>query len=169
MPLQQFRNNRRFAFGLAIALVFGANTIGAADKFKPFALKTLEGTPKTLRDFSGKATLVGFFFPSCTYCNAAVPEVQKLYNKYKDKGLSAVWINMVPEENKKIAPWQTKHQFGIPVLLGASQASLQRDYKVKMTPTHFLLDADGEVLFVQAGYKKGDEAALEEKILEALH
>lgn len=153
---------------LTICLLFGPGTLRAADKFKPFSLKTPDGSTKTLRDMAGTATLVGFFFPSCVYCNAAVPSLQNIYDKYKGQGLSVVWINIVPGENKKIAAWLAKHQFGIPVLIGASQASLQRDYKVKMTPTHYLLDAHGDVVYVHAGYEKGDEVELEQKIQQTL-
>jgi peroxiredoxin len=140
----------------------------AADKFKPFKMKTLEGTPKTLQDYSSKAILVSFFFPTCAYCNAEFPSVQQLYDKYKDQGLSAVWINMLPQEEKLIADWLEKHQYTIPVLIGASQASLMRDYKVKMTPTHFLLGTQGEVLYTRSGYEKGDEIEMEAELQKAL-
>ena len=57
----------------------------------------------------GKATLVVFFFPTCPYCSAAFPKVQKLYDTYRDQGLTMVWINVVPDEQKQIAPWLAKH------------------------------------------------------------
>lgn len=151
-----------------MSLCFIQGSVHAADKFKPFKLKTIEGTSKTLQDFEGKAILVSFFFPTCKYCNAEFPETQKMYDKYKDRGFAAVWINVVPEENKEIPRWQQEHQYTIPVLIGASMASLQRDYKLKVTPTHFLLDAQGNVLFSRAGYKEGDEKPLEEQIQKAL-
>jgi len=141
----------------------------AQNKFKPFKLKTLDGTQKTLADFANEATLVSFFFPTCVYCNAALPEMQKIYDKYKDKGLSMVWINVLPEENKLIPNWQAEHHLTVPVLIGASQESLQGDYRLTATPTHYLLDAKGEVLFYQDGYKTGDEKTLEMKIAETLN
>jgi hypothetical protein len=73
------------------------------DKFKPFVLKTLDGKTKTLRDYANKLTLVNFFFPRCPVCNVELPEVQKIYDKYKEKGLSVVWINILPEEDNLIA------------------------------------------------------------------
>jgi len=139
------------------------------DKFKPFKLKTLDGTQKTLQDFQNKLTLVEFFYPRCPYCNVALPEVQRIYDKYKDKGLSVVWINVLPEENKLIAKWQEEHHFTIPVLIGASQESLQRDYRLISTPTSYLLGEQGEVLLYQGEYKSGDEKVLEAKIAEALN
>jgi thioredoxin-related protein len=75
---------------------------------------------------------------------------------------------MLPSENKLIADWQGKHRYTIPALIGASQASLMRDYKVRMTPTHFLLDAEGQILYTRSGYEKGDEIEMEQELQKAL-
>src|SRR5262245_35971530 len=60
----------------------------AAETFKPFTLRTLEGGQTSLTDVLGKATIVVFFFPTCMFCNAAFPQIQKLHDTYKDQGLS---------------------------------------------------------------------------------
>lgn len=138
----------------------------AADKFKSFKLKTLEGTERTLADVLGKTTLVVFFFPTCQYCNAAFPAIQKLYDTYKDRGLSMVWINVVPDEERLIADWRARHGYTVPILLGRQSAA--RDYKLVMTPTHYLLDAQGRVLSRHEGYTPGDEKSLEREIQQAL-
>lgn len=138
------------------------------DKFKPFKLKTLDGARKTLSDFANKATLVSFFYPRCPFCNVALPKIQTLYNTYKGHGLTVVLINVVPEENKLIPRWMEQYNLSLPVLIGASQESLQRDYKLKATPTEYLLGEKGEVLFYHSGFKPGDEKTLEAKVVEAL-
>ena len=163
-------------FAAALSLIWFCSAVvsfraGAEEPpgtFKLFKLKTVDGAEKTLQDFPGKATLVSFFFPSCKFCNAEFPEVQKMYDRYKDLGLSVVWINVVPAENKKVADWLAKGQYTVPVLIGSSQAGFQRDYKLKMTPTHNLLSPDGKVLFHAAGYEPGDETKLESAIQAAL-
>ena len=132
-------------------------------------MKTLDGKKKTLKDFSNKVTLVSFFFPRCPYCNVELPEIQKIYDKYKDKGLSAVWVNILPEEEGLIAGWQVAKNLTVPVLIGASQESLQRDYHIDSTPSTYLLDENGRVLFHEDGYKPGDEKTLEAKIEAALN
>jgi len=138
-----------------------------AEKLKSFKLKTLEGVEKTLPDVLGsKATLVVFFFPTCPYCNAAFPKVQKLYDAYRAQGLAMVWINVVPDEQKLIAEWRTQHGYTAPVLLG--KQSTPREYSVRMTPTHYLLDARGEILSRQDGFNPGDETKLEQQIQQAL-
>lgn len=141
----------------------------APDTFKPFSLKTLDGKKKTLKDFSNKVTLVSFFFPRCPYCNVELPEIQKIYDQYKDRGLSAVWVNILPEEAGLIAGWQMAKNLTVPVLIGGIQESLQRDYNINSTPSTYLLDENGRVLFREDGYKPGDEKALQVKIEEALN
>jgi peroxiredoxin len=151
---------------LLLAAVAMQDRAAAADSFRPFKLKTLEGSQRSLPDVLGKATVVIFFFPSCQYCNAAFPEVQKIYDTYKDRGLSMVWINVVPDEEPLIADWLAKHGYTVPVLLGGR--SVQGAYKLVMTPTHYLLDSRGKVLSKHAGYTAGDEKALERDIQQAL-
>jgi thiol-disulfide isomerase/thioredoxin len=153
---------------LLVAAVLAVQSVTAAESFKPFKkLKALDGSQQSLADVLGrKATLVVFFFPTCPYCNAAFPEVQKIYDRYKDQGLSMVWINVLPDEEKLIAPWRAQHGYTAPVLLG--DRSVANDYKLRMTPTHFLLDAKGAVLSTHAGYSAGDEKTLERDIQQAL-
>ena len=158
---------RRVLVCLVMFVVIATAGRAAEDEsFRPFKMKTLDGTQRTLADVLGKATLVVFFFPTCKYCNAAFPEIQKIYDGYKDRGLSMIWINIVPEENSLIKSWQGTHGYTVPVLLGGK--SVQNDYKLNETPTHYLLDARGKILSKHAGYKAGDEKDLERAIQQAL-
>ena len=158
---------RQMLIGVLLLAAFAiANHAAADESFRSFKMKTLDGTQRTLSDVLGKATLVVFFFPTCKYCNAAFPEIQKIYDGYKDRGLSMIWINIVPEENSLIRNWQATHGYTVPVLLGGKSA--QNDYKLSETPTHYLLDARGTILSKHAGYKTGDEADLEREIQHAL-
>lgn len=160
---------RLMSIALVAAALLCAPIASAAkvETLKSFKLKTPEGVERTLPDVLGsKATLVVFFFPTCPYCNAAFPSVQKLYDTYKDRGLSIVWINVVPEEAKLIAAWQAQHGYTVPVLLG--KGSTPMEYKVRTTPTHYLLNARGEILQKKDGFSPGDEKTLEQDIRNAL-
>jgi len=156
------------AIGLAVSHASGA-AAQTLEPFKPFKLKTLEKEEKTLKDVLGpKATLVVFFFPTCKFCNEAFPSLQKLYDTYQSRGLSMVWVNAVPQEEKLIAKWRSDRGYTVPVLVGASVRSIDKDYRVVMTPTHYLLDAEGRILSTRGGFQPGDEKKLEESILDAL-
>ena len=143
-----------------------ASVVGTA--FKPFKLKTIDGAPKALPDVLGKATLVVFFYPTCPYCNAEAPTIQTLFDTYKAQGLSVVYINILPDEQKLVKGWQAKHGYTWPVLVGSSTASIQEGYDVTSTPTHYLLDAKGKVLARHSGFQAGDEKVLEQEVKAAL-
>ena len=151
---------------LMLAIVAPRGLAAAAESFRPFKMKTLEGVEKSLPDVLGKVTLVVFFFPTCPYCNAAFPEIQRLHDSYKERGLSTVWINVVPEEERLLAGWQARHGYTVPILLGGR--SVQREYELDITPTHYLLDAQGRVLRRHTGYNAGDEKELEREIQQAI-
>ncbi len=149
---------------LSIAL---APRAALAENFKSFKLNTLEGDERSLAQVLGsKATLVAFFFPTCQYCNAAFPLVQKIYDANKDRGLAMVWINVIPDEQRLIADWRASHGYTATILLGSR--SIAEDYDLRMTPTHVLLDAKGKVLWKHAGYKPGDEKDIERQVQQAL-
>jgi len=139
---------------------------GAPETFKPFRYKSVDGGTVGLANVRGKATLVVFFFPTCQYCNVALPHIQKLQDTYKGAGLAAVWINVLPEQDKMIPKWRTQHGYTAPILLGGR--AVQRDYGLEMTPTHCLLDSEGRVLARKDGYRPGDEQELEQHIRSAL-
>lgn len=153
------------SFLLAASLGTGHASSGE-ERFKPFKLKTPEGQQVSLSSVLGKATLIVFFYPTCAYCKVALPEIQKLYDAYKDQGLSMVCINVVPEENSLIGEWRSRHGYTIPVLLGGR--SVQGDYKLTMTPTHVLIDEQGRVLSRRNGFKPGDERVVEREIRHSL-
>lgn len=153
---------------ILILTLVQANQVQAARKFKSFELKTPDGTTRTLEDYLDKATLIAFFFPTCTYCNQALPETMKIYDKYKDKGLKMVWINIVEEEEEMIPAWLAQHEYDVPVLVGASQRYLAGRYGLRMTPEHYILNNERKILFRQRGYKAGYAEELEENVKEAL-
>jgi thiol-disulfide isomerase/thioredoxin len=165
VPLVGSVIRRTLLFALLLAL---ASPAAAADKLKPFKLKSLDGVEQTLASVAGaKATLVIFFFPTCPYCNAEFPFVQKWHDSYKAEGLNVVWINVVPDEQKLIRAWQAEHGYTVPVLLG--KGSTPNEYKLTTTPTEYLLNASGEILLRKEAYYAGDEKTMEAEIRKALN
>jgi len=156
-----------------VAALLAASAAGAVaqerEPLKPFKLKTLDKQEALLKDVLGrKATMVVFFFPTCKFCNVAFPALQKFYDTYRAQGLAMVWVNAVPQEEKLIAKWRVDHGYTVPILLGASTHAIEKDYKVVMTPTHYLLDATGRIISTHGGFQPGDEKKLEDAILDAL-
>lgn len=151
----------------AVLLVALPSSLTAAERFKPFRLKAFDtGQQTALADVLGKSTLVVFFFPNCPYCNAALPHIQRLADRYRSDGLSTVWVNVVQDEESLIPAWRAAHGYSVPILLGGM--ATQRTYNLRMTPTDYLLDATGAVVSKHAGYSPGDEVRLERDVRAAL-
>jgi len=146
-----------------------ATTAVVGKAFKPFKLKTIDGETRTLADVRGsRATLVVFFYPKCPYCNAEAPAIQKLAETYGARGLSVVYVNILPEQDKLVRGWQADHGSTFPALVGLNAQSVEKDYQVAATPTHYLLDAAGRILSLHSGFQLGDEKALEEDVKVAI-
>lgn len=135
---------------------------------KPFHLQTPEGESKTLNHFLNQVTLVNFFFPTCGPCNAEFPHLQKIYEKYYDKGFSMVAINIIEAQKELVPKWRASHGYTFPVLVGLDLGAAQRDYGLEGTPLNYLINVKGEILFRDEGYSPGAEKELEERIRQVL-
>jgi len=123
------------------------------DTFKPgtpfpdFNEKDLQGKPLSLSNYKGKVVLVDFWATWCPPCVASVPGIQKLYNKYHNKGFEVVGISLDEEKDalekfvklRKI-PWP-QHFDG-----KRFDGPLALKYGLDVAPTTYLLDRDGKII-----------------------
>jgi peroxiredoxin len=116
--------------------------VGAAPP--KFTLPDLKGDKITLPDdFSGKVVVVRFWIDSCKSCEKEMPEIDQLYNKYKDKGLVVLAVNVGQSKNSAEA-FATKFHISYPVLLDTNSATTER-YGVKAVPFTFVVDRKGVI------------------------
>lgn len=140
----------------------GAKTsIGA--KAPNFSAPTPEGESLALNDVLGKATIVDFWAAWCKPCRAENPNVVRVYNKYKEKGLSILGVSLdrrADDWKKAIADDGLEWHHVSNVQYFDEIAAL---YNVTAIPATFILDENGVIV---AKDLRGP--ALEEKISEML-
>ena len=68
-----------------------------------FTLADLQGKPWHLRDLRGKVVLVNFWATWCPPCRKEMPDLDALYNKFKDQGFVVLAIS--DEEAAKVSPF----------------------------------------------------------------
>ncbi len=119
-----------------------------------------------LKDLKGQLVLIDFFYKSCYPCMKALPALQALNEKYKDKGLRIIGIDPYDKKEDDIASFLSKHGVTYMVLLGGEDVA--NDYHVSAYPTIYLIDKNGKVIFTQVGYAKGVEKTLDEIIKKNL-
>lgn len=110
-----------------------------------FALKTPTGETVSLESLQGKLVLVDFWATWCVPCVKAMPDMQKLQDKYGAKGFTVVGISIDEEGTKKVASFlaKSKVKFTYPILLDSNDTWKQ--WSVKSVPSVMLVK-DGQIL-----------------------
>lgn len=138
-------------------------------RLPPFELLDLSGQKQTLKDLKGEgATLLNFFFPGCSACNAEMPHLKALHEKYREKGFQLISINLLPEQNGLLASWASRGGFTHPILQAPRGGSVAERYSVRETPTNYLLDGERWPVRRWRGYAPGNEERMEKEIRQLL-
>jgi thiol-disulfide isomerase/thioredoxin len=108
-----------------------------------------------LSDVKSKYTVVVFGASWCPKCKEELPEITKLYNKWKLKGVEVVFIAL--EEDKK-AFMDFAKAFPFPSYSDNKkwESKIVKDYYVFSTPTIFLLDNKREIILRPNSVKQMD-------------
>lgn len=126
---------------------------------------TLEGDTLRLKDFSGKVVIIDFWATWCGPCRASIPLYVKLYEKYADKGLVVIGVD-VNEGPDEIAPFAS--EAGINYQLAFFNEDLNSIYAVQGIPTVFIFDKKGNLLENFVGYSSEMDLKIESIIEEEL-
>jgi peroxiredoxin len=101
---------------------------------------------KTLRlpeDLKGKVVIVRFWADWCKSCSEEMPVIEKVYNKYKDKGLVIVAVN-IGQERDAVVKFVSRVKISYPVLLDPGAVVTKR-YGVTGLPITFIIDHNGTI------------------------
>ena len=109
---------------------------------------------------SGTVTLVDFWSSSCTNCQREIPELEAIYEKYKDYGLVVVGVHS-PQQAYERDPAVVNasiDKLGItyPVALDPDLEAFKA-YGATAWPTHFIAGADGQLVAMGRGTKGVEE------------
>ncbi len=136
-------------------------------KAPKWTLPTLKGDTISLSDFRGKVVLVDFFYRKCAPCNAAMPVLQRLHEKYKDQGLVVIGIDPIDDPVKdNMADFLAKR--GIDYTVVFSDRELPQKYHVTGYPTLFFINEKGKIEKIHEGFSQTMEQELEEQIQKML-
>ena len=139
----------------------------------PIAGSDVDGETVRLADLKGKVVLVDFWATWCAPCVAQLPELNDLYERYHDRGLEVLGVNVDAAREglrDKGAVRRTVRRFlidmNVPwpvVVAGEGRGDVLDAYGVTDIPALFLIDREGKVVqFEQRG------EALEKAIAKAL-
>ncbi|MCR8844973.1 redoxin domain-containing protein [Paenibacillus sp. SC116] len=111
-----------------------------------FELKTLEGNSVKLSDFRGKKVILNMWATWCPPCKVEMPDMQNIYDKYKDENVTILAVNMTQSEKNVDSIPMFLDEMGItfPVVLDP-KSEVALIYQSYMLPTSYVIDSNGIV------------------------
>ena len=130
-------------------LVVGSLALGACstqDAAPPSTFVLLDGSTATTADLKGKVTLVNFWATTCVSCVAEMPALIATHNKFKDRGYETVAVAMSYDEPAWVVSFTKSRQLPFKVALD-NTGQIAKDWgDVKLTPTTYLVDKQGNIV-----------------------
>jgi thiol-disulfide isomerase/thioredoxin len=146
----------------------GAMGLNVGDVAPDFTLPKLDGGTMSLHDTRGKVVLIDFWATWCGPCKAAIPHVQKLYEKHKSKGFVVLGVDVWEREGKDVVK-KFRDDYGLTYdILLDTDGTVPDLYQVRGIPSAWLLDRNGIIVWSKLGFGPGGEVELEKQILAAL-
>lgn len=138
----------------------GATEAEEAEQLPPaidFTLTDQYGNSHTLSDYKGKTVFLNFWATWCPPCRAEMPDIQKIYDSYKENGDDSLVILGVASPGQgqegsleEVAGFLEENGYTYPVLMDTTGQQFAA-YGVYALPTTFMIDRDGNVF----GYVSG--------------
>ena len=137
-------------------------------KAPEFILQDMDDASHRLSDFHGKVVMLNFWATWCPPCRREMPSMERLYNKYKDRGLVIVAVNQWEDPD---LVFEFTGQLSVaptfPILFDR-ESRIAEQYKVKGLPTTYLLDREGKIRYRAIGGREFDHPAVEALIEDLL-
>ncbi len=95
-------------------------------------LPMVQGDSIQLSKIKNNLVLLEFWFPYCRGCVLAVPDLNKIHEKYKDKGLSIYGIEFTKKSEKVLVEYIEKQKIEFPTLFMGKEVS--KNYGVYAAP-----------------------------------
>lgn len=146
-----------------IPMIEGIKMLEVEADAPDFTIHDAEGAPFTLSDEKGKKpVLLVFWSIFCEPCRFEMPVVQKLFEKYRDRGLDVVAIALDGEPLKNsIVAFVKQEGYTFRVLIDELDAKemfkVADPYGVAGTPTIYIVDRRGKIALARAGRVKEEE------------
>ncbi|WAA11050.1 redoxin domain-containing protein [Fervidibacillus albus] len=128
------------------------------EKAPEFVLETLNGETLALKDLRGKTVLLNFWASWCPPCREEMPDMQKVYEQFKDENIEIVAVNLTygRETVEKAKNFQQELNLTFPIPLD-KKAEVTKLYQIIPIPASYFIDRDGIIRDTKIGPMTEDE------------
>ena len=141
---------RTGAICLALLALWGCSP--AQPELKPRVdFITLSGQAFGPQQYLGKPLYVNFWSTTCSVCLQEMPELVRLHETLGARGLQMVAVAMPYDMPSAVVELSALRQWPFAVAIDPQSLATKAFGNVQQTPSHFLLDEKGEVVWQAQG------------------
>jgi peroxiredoxin len=166
---------KRVGTALAVALVATVSLLfffifGWQAPAPQVTFVSLKGERIAAGDLKGKVVLVNFWATDCAICIKEMPDMVRIYERYRGRGLEFIAVAMKHDPPNYVLNYAEKNRLPFKVALDPMGELAKAFGDVKLTPTTFVIDRRGNIVTRIQGEPDFAKlsALLEEKLKETI-
>jgi len=153
-----------------VKVSFGKDVFSELDFIKPkirveapaFTLKDLDGIAKKLQNLKGKLILLNFWATWCHYCRDEMPEMEMLWEKFKNKDFVIIAVS-ADKNTRMVREFCQTHDITFTILLDP-KGKVRKMYEVTLLPMTYIIGRDGKITGRLIGARKWSSGVVEKFI-----
>lgn len=122
-------------------------------------LNATDGAEFALTEAKGKVVFINFWATWCPPCVAEMPDLQELYNQYKD---DVVFLFVANDEREKVQNFMQKKGYRLPVYY--ENSAPPKDLEHPSIPTTYVIDKEGKIVLKKVGAASWNSEAMFETL-----
>lgn len=150
IAVESFGKEPKLEAGMAAEFPQAEGLIPNGEPAPGFSLKDLDGKVAALSDMKGNVVLIDFWATWCGPCRMEMPEIQKIHDDLKGKGLIVLGIDN-ETDTEMVKRFLSENEYTYPTLIDPDHKT-GGEYRVSGIPTVYIIDKEGNVAASLVGY-----------------
>ncbi len=141
-----------------------SNTAKNSNLAPDFSWRDSSGKIMHLSDLRGRIVMLDFWATWCGPCKMTIPHVEALYEKYKDKGVVVIGVDLDTAAHRNdVINFIKSHNMHYLVISDA-KGGVASQYGATSIPRFFIIDKKGGIAFTKIGYDPNMEKIISDEI-----
>lgn len=132
--------------------------VGQRDCMPDVTYVDTHGTKYSPQSLAGKVVVVNFWATWCKPCEKEIPDISKIYDQYKDRGLVVVGMMTDDVSNQELLNFQSDRMMSYPVVRAGMDLRIPYGDPPSL-PTTYIYDRSGKRAHQKVGMLRAEQLA----------